>query len=84
MSFGVPNVISKDEIKKLESIENVNKVYLVMDYHTVLHNSDSLLSNLKKKYSEERLELSFSLNCCKIPEKLIENFSKNKKNMLIA
>ena len=67
---GVPNIITKEEIKKLNTINNVNKVHVVMDYHTVLHGSDSLLSVLQKRYDEENITLFVSLKDYDIPNEL--------------
>lgn len=68
--IGVPNVVSKKELRKLNKIQNVKEVHVVMDKHTVLHNSDNLLSNLYKLYSRKKIIVHFSLSDGEIPESL--------------
>ena len=80
--FGVPNVISKNEMRKLDRIKSVDKIYVVMDAHTILHNSESLLSSLYKKYGEQKVNLSISLNDCEIPDDLEKIFNMQSNNII--
>lgn len=75
-------MISKNEIKKLDSIRNVNNVYVVLDSHTVLHNSESLLSSLYKKYGKQRVKLNTSLKNCEIPNSLENICSKSNDDFI--
>ena len=81
--IGVPNVVSKKELKKLNKIQNVNEVHVVMDKHTVLHNSESLLANLYKIYPRRKVTLHFSLKDGEIPgsiEKLNNDYNIQEKS----
>lgn len=82
---GVPNMITNSEIKKLDKIKNINTVHVVMDKHTVLHNSESLMSILINKYGKEKVELDISLKDCEIPEnlesKLADNLERYNQNI---
>ena len=81
--IGVPNVVSKKELKKLDKIQNVNEVHVVLDKHTVLHNSESLLSNLYKLYPRRKVTLHFSLKDGEIPrsiERLNKDYDIQKKS----
>lgn len=69
-------MIPKNEIKKLDNIKNIYNVYLVMDLHTILHNSENLLSSLCKRYGEQKVNLNVSLKNCQIPNTLDDIFSK--------
>lgn len=62
--------------------KNVDNVYLIMDSHTVLHNSENLLSSLYKIYGEDKINLNVTLKSCKIPSDLDEIFI-NKENNII-
>lgn len=53
-----------------------------MDSHTVLHNSENLLSSLYKIYGEEKINLNVTLKSCKIPNDLDKIFI-NKQNDII-
>lgn len=79
--IGIPNVISNSELKKLYSKEYINKVYLVLDNHTILHSSESVVKNLVNWYGEDKIQLSYSISECDIPINVIENF-KNKYNSI--
>lgn len=83
--IGVPNMITNSEIKKLDKIRNVSTIHVVMDKHTVLHNSKSLMSSLINKYGKENVELEVSLNVCEIPEdidaKLSDNLERYSQNI---
>lgn len=76
---GVPNIITKEEIKKLNTINNVNKVHVVMDLHTVLHGSDLLLSVLQKRYDEENITVFVSLKDYDIPNELQDELEVKDK-----
>ncbi len=80
--FGVPNVISRNEMKKLDEIKSVDNIYVVMDSHTILHNSESLLSGLYKKYGEQKVNLSISINDCEIPDSLEKVFNMQSNNII--
>lgn len=77
---GVPNVISKKELKKLNIIKNVNNIHLVMDNHTILHNSENLLSSLYEIYPKEKIELHISLKDCEVPNSM-RNLNKKYANL---
>lgn len=83
--IGVPNMITNSEIKKLDRIKNIRTIYVVMDKHTVLHNSESLMSSLIKKYGKEKIQLYLSLKDCEIPEsldlKLMDNAGMYNQNI---
>lgn len=68
--IAVPNMITNSEIKKLDKIKNIKTIRVVMDKHTVLHNSEILMSSLINKYGKDKVELDISLNNCEIPENL--------------
>lgn len=67
---GIPNVITKQELKKLNKIQKVNEVHVVMDKHTILHNSSNLLSNLYKLYPRKKIILHFSVKDGEIPQSM--------------
>lgn len=75
--------MTKGEVKKLDAINNVNKVYIVMDKHSILHTSEILLTTIYKKYNKEKIELLVSIKNCDIPEGLKNAFKEkmeyNKK-----
>ncbi len=66
-------MIAKTQLQKLSEIKNINKVYLVMEEHTVLHNSNNLLRSLFKRYGEENVVFDISLKDYEIPTKLKES-----------
>lgn len=76
-------MITKSEVKKLDIINNVNKVYIVMDKHTILHTSENLLKSIYKKNNEDKISLQISIKNCDIPEGLKNAFKEkveyNKK-----
>lgn len=82
---GVPNMLPNGEIRKLDNIKNINKIHVVMDRHTVLYNSKSLMSSIIDKYGKENVELYISLNDCEIPEsldaRLKDNIQKYNQNI---
>ena len=78
----MPNVISKNEMRKIERIQGIDNVYVVMDLHTIFHNSENLLSSLNKKYGEENVKLCVSLNNSDIPCELENNFNKKDENII--
>ena len=49
-----------------------------MDSHTILHNSENLLSSLDKIYGENRIKLNISLQDGEIPSSLDEIFMKKE------
>lgn len=53
-----------------------------MDSHTILHNSEKLLSSVYKLYSEDRINLSISLKNKEIPSSLDEVFIKYKNDFV--
>ena len=83
--IAVPNMITNSEIKKIDKIKNIKTIYVVMDKHTVLHNSETLMSSLINKYGKDKVELDISLNDCEIPEnldiKLKDNIEKYMQNI---
>ena len=74
--IGLPNVITKNEMRKLCEKDEVNNIFLVMDQHTILHNSNSVIKKLEDIYGEEKINLNFSVRCCDIPNKLKESFNQ--------
>lgn len=79
---GVPNVLAKNETRKLNIIKNVEDVYLVMDLHTILHNSENLLSNVYKIYGEDKINFTISLKDLEIPIDLEEKFIKKESSAM--
>ncbi len=77
--IGAPNIITNNEIKKLDKIKNITRIYVVMDMYTIHHNSGCLMSNLINKYGEEKIDLDVSLNDCEIPESLEIKLESNTK-----
>ena len=65
-------------MRRLDKIKYVNNVYVVMDAHTILHNSENLLSCLNKKYSETCVKMCVSLNNGDIPKDLEIIFNKEE------
>lgn len=53
-----------------------------MDSHTILHNSENLLSTLNKVYGEDRINLSVSLKEGEIPSSLDEIFIKKESDII--
>lgn len=53
-----------------------------MDSHTILHNSENLLSTLNKVYGEDRINLSVSLKDVEIPSGLDEIFIKKESDII--
>lgn len=78
--IGIPNVIPKDELKRLNTIKCINNIYLVMDAHTILHNSNTLLSSLESRFSEDKIVVGFSIKDCEIPPTIINNFETDNIN----
>ena len=62
--------MTKSEIKQLDKLKNIDKVHIVMDNHTILHNSESLLLSLYRKYPKAKVNLHISLKDCEIPKSL--------------
>ncbi len=81
MLFGVPNVISKSESKKIAKIQGVNNVYVVMDLHTVLHTSSFISLNLEKIYDAEKIRSFFSIRDNEIPITLKEELNKESEEV---
>ena len=75
--IGVPNMITNNEIKKIDKIKNINTIHVVMDKHTVLCNSGSLISSLINKYGKENVRLYISLKDGEIPEDLHVNLKED-------
>ena len=53
-----------------------------MDSHTILHNSEKLLSSVYKLYGEDRINLSISLKNEEIPSCLDEIFIKSENDFV--
>lgn len=53
-----------------------------MDSHTVLHNSENLLSNLYKIYGEDKINLNIALKNCEIPSNLDKIFIKYDSDII--
>lgn len=53
-----------------------------MDSHTILHNSENLLTSLYKIYGEDKINLNVTLESCIVPSELDEIFI-NKQNDII-
>ncbi len=70
-------------MKKLDGINAINSIYVVMDSHTALHNSENLLTNLHKKYGEDRIKLSISIKDCTIPNSIKELLDKKEDATLL-
>ena len=56
---------------------------LKLDSHTILHNSESLLCGLIKKYGENRVVLNISIKDCEIPSNLEEIFNKKSDESML-
>lgn len=69
-------------MKKIERIQGINSVYVVMDSHTILHNSENLLSCLNKKYGEDNVKLCVSLNNGNIPSEIENNFNSRNESII--
>ena len=65
-------------MRRLDKIKYVNNVYVVMDTHTILHNSENLLSCLNKKYGENCVKMCVSLNNGDIPKEIEIIFNKEE------
>lgn len=78
--IGIPNVIPKDELKKLDTIKCINNIYVAMDGHTILHNSNTLLSSLESKFDKNKIIIGFSIKNCEIPLTIINNFKTSNIN----
>lgn len=65
-------MIAKTQFQKLRQIQNVGKVFLVMEEHAILHNSNNLLGNLFGLYGEENVVIDVSLKDYEIPKSLKE------------
>ena len=65
-------------MRRLDKIKYVNNVYVVMDAHTILHNSENLLSCLAKKYGENCVKMCVSLNNGDSPKELEIIFNKEE------
>lgn len=70
--IGIPNYLSKNEIRKFYKIVNINKIILVYDYHAALHNSSAIIENLKQIYPNKNINISFSIKNYKIENILSE------------
>lgn len=68
--IGVPNFISKNEIRKLYDVDDVNNILLVMEQHTIKHTCNSILNKLKSIYKEDKIKINFSVRSCEIPNSL--------------
>ena len=44
--IAIPNVISNDEIKKLETLKGIDNVFIVMDNHSILHTAHMIINSL--------------------------------------
>ena len=64
---GIPNYLSKNEIKRIDDLGDINKIYLILDYHSALHNSYGIIDNLKKICPGENIEVGFSIKNFEIP-----------------
>lgn len=73
---GAPNIIPKSEVRKIDAIDNVDTIYLIMDKHTALHTSNTIFRTVTDKYGEDKTVLNFSLNEGEIPQKIDDIFSK--------
>ena len=58
----IPNVISKSEIKKLDSLNEIYKIHLIIEEHTLKYNTVGLLSTLNKKFDNNIISNYFSFN----------------------
>lgn len=81
--IGLPNVLSKDEIKKLDNIKGISNVLLIMDSHTIKYNSSSLLTSLSNKFGVNNIKTFFSFNN-ELPKDFITLFEESKIKEKIA
>lgn len=83
--IGIPNIISKAEIKKIDIFRHAENVFVIQDRHTMLHNSENLISTLINKFGEENIKLGVSYKNCEIPENLKSYLNqKELKEKIIA
>lgn len=79
----VPNVISRSEIKKLDALNEINKIHLIIEEHTLKYNIVGLLRNLNTKFSNNIINNYFSFNNG-IPKEFRMTFERNELKEKIA
>ena len=75
---GIPSYLNKNEIKRIDSLCDINKIYLAFDYHAALHNSYAIISNLKTICQGDNIDVGFSIKDYEIPNNIKDNFIKEK------
>lgn len=81
--IGIPNVISKQEANKLMRTININNIFFVMDFHTMMCSPVSAIEHFYDFYDKEKTLISFSMKDCEIPKEIDERFNK-KININVA
>lgn len=77
--IGVPNVISKTEMKKIDRIKGINNIYLIMESYCIKHSASALLHGLNKKFGTNKVNSFFSFKD-EVPQDFINTFER--KNMI--
>lgn len=72
--IAVPNVISKNQYNSFGFLNNINKIFLFMDFHSALCNAESLYSAIDNIFKYNELVVNFVLNDLKLNDNL---FSEN-------
>lgn len=76
--IGIPNIISKLETINVSKTLNINKIYVVMDFHTMANSPVSAIEHLCSYYGDDKVINCFSLRNCEIPNEIIKQFLNNK------
>lgn len=71
--FGIPNVISNSELSVISSIQDINKIQLILERHSILHNSESILSSLEKIFNRSIIDVSCAVKDLEIPKDIIKD-----------
>lgn len=61
-------------------INGIKNIYVVFDAHSILHASGNILSNLMKKYGEEKVKFSVSIRDYEISESLKKVLNNEAKS----
>lgn len=75
--IGIPNVISKQKLENLRNIIDINNIFFIMDFHTVMSSPVSALEHFYRYYSEDRINIGYSMKNCEIPKDITNYLEKN-------
>jgi len=81
--IGIPNVISKQKVESLRKLININNIFFIMDFHTMMTSPVSALEHFYNYYDKSKILICFSMKECEIPKKIHERFDK-KVNAIFA